>query len=104
MTKENNDARPIPATIEFHNRMDRRRRATEHILDEPYADSQILDESQRHGKPHQVIFKISPFAFKVLEETAALFTMNPNRYVKTILYRDLGLYHESMDQRRKKRQ
>lgn len=89
--------------IEYHTQPDKRKRATEHILDEPFADSQILDQSQRRGKDRQIIFKVSPFGFKVLEETAALWNMNPNRYVKTLVYEALGLYYEPMDQRRKKR-
>ena len=82
---------------------DHRKRAKEHLLNAPFVDSNNLGSFEKHGKVHQVQFKITPFAEKVASEVASLFGMSLSQYAKAVLYRDLGLIFEPVDRRRKRR-
>jgi hypothetical protein len=42
-----------------------------------------------------------PIAQDRLEKAAALFRMTPGEYTKAVLYRDLGIFDEPLDQRRR---
>jgi len=101
MSAKNGDK--TPETNEYHSHEDRRRRAKQRLLTSPYVSDDILGESQRHGKPHQVQFKITPFAEKVGREVAALFGMSLSQYTKALLYLNLGLIFEPVDRRRKRK-
>lgn len=94
---------PTLANDEYLNRVDRRRRPVEHALTAPFIESNNLEGPVRHGKVHQVQFKISPFAEKTGSEVAALFGMSLSQYAKALLYLNLGLVFEPIDRRRKKR-
>jgi hypothetical protein len=87
---------------EYLNRVDRRRRPVERALTAPFIESNNFEPSGRHGKVHQVQFKISPFAEKTGREVAALFNMSLSQYCKCLLYLNLGLVFEPVDRRRKK--
>jgi len=39
-------------------------------------------------------------AYERLKQVAELFNMEPSQYTKAVLYRELGLYEEPVDQRR----
>lgn len=94
-----------PDHNEYNDRADHRRRKPEHLLTAPYGESNNLEALQVHGKAHHpsVEFRISPFARKVGEETAALFGLSLSQYTKALLYQALGLTNESIDRRRKRR-
>lgn len=81
---------------------DRRRRAKQRLLTAPHVESNNFDYSEKHGKAHQVQFKVSPFVQKVGEEVAALFNLSLSQYCKALLYSNLGIF-ESIDRRRKRR-
>jgi hypothetical protein len=103
MTAKNNDTTPLPESSEYHNHEDRRRRAKQRLLTAPYIDSKNFEAFERHGKVHQVQFKITPFAHKIGIETAALFGMSLSQYCKALLYLNLGLVFEPVDRRRKRK-
>jgi hypothetical protein len=94
---------PTSGCNEYRSHGDRRKRAKERLLTSPHVSDDILGESQRHGKAHQVQFKISPFAQKVGEEIAALFNLSLSQYCKALLYLNLGLVGERLDRRRRPR-
>lgn len=63
-----------------------------------------MGTSEKYGKRHQVTFRITRLAKERLEEVAALFNnMKPSQYAKAVLYRDLGLFDEPLDHRRRPR-
>ena len=106
MSEENGDKTPYQGNSEYHNHVDRRRRAKQRLLTAPYVEPENFDHfnhSKPHGKVHQVQFKITPFAEKVGVEVAALFNMSLSQYTKAVLYLNLGLVFEPVDRRRKKR-
>jgi len=103
MSEENGDKTPYQGNSEYHNHVDRRRRAKQRLLTSPYVESNNFGSFKVHGKVHQVQFKITPFAEKVGREVAALFNMSLSQYTKAVLYLNLGLVFEPVDRRRKKR-
>jgi hypothetical protein len=103
LSDENSDKTSRLNSIEYPNHVDRRRRAKQRLLTAPYIDSKNFEAFERHGKVHQVQFKITPFAHKIGIETAALFGMSLSQYCKALLYLNLGLVFEPVDRRRKKR-
>jgi hypothetical protein len=106
MTKENDDKESTPSQDEYINRVDRRRRQKERLLNVPFIESDNLDPFERHGEDHtdrHVQFRISPFAEKVGSEVAALFGMSLSQYAKAVLYLNLGLVFEPIDRRRKRK-
>ena len=103
MSAKNSGKTPYQGNSEYHNHVDRRRRAKQRLLTSPYIADDNFCPFKRHEKPHQVQFKITPFAEKVGREVAALFNMSLSQYTKTVLYLNLGLVFEPVDRRRKKR-
>jgi hypothetical protein len=64
-----------------------------------------LDE--KYGKRRQITFRIGPLCQDRLSKAACLFNLKPCEYVKALLYKDLGIFDEPTDRRRrncKKRQ
>ena len=57
--------------------------------------------AEKYGKRIQITFRITPVAMDRLERAAALFRMTPGEYTKAVLYRDLGVWEEPLDQRRR---
>ncbi len=102
MTEENHRKASGTRGNEYINRVDRRHRTTERLLNAPYVDSNNLGTSRVHEKDH-VQFRISPFAKKVGDEVAALFGMSLSQYAKACLYLNLGLTAEPIDRRKKPR-
>lgn len=49
----------------------------------------------------QVSFRIGEHAWERLVEVARLFEMREGEYAKAVLYKDLGVYDERLDRRRK---
>jgi hypothetical protein len=97
------DETPTLSDNEYSNRVDRRRRQKERLLNSPYVESNNFDSPKLHGKDHHVQFRVSPFAEKVGSEVAALFCMSFSQYAKAVLYRDLGLVFEPIDRRKTRR-
>jgi len=60
-----------------------------------------LSIDEKYGKRRQITFRIGPIAQDRLQQASALFNMKPSEYAKAILYRDLGVFNESLDQRRR---
>ena len=56
---------------------------------------------EKYGKRIQITFRITPVAMDRLERAAGLFRMTPGEYTKAVLYRDLGVFEEPLDQRRR---
>jgi hypothetical protein len=103
MSDENSDKTSGLNSIEYHDHEDHRRHAKQRLLTSPYIADDNFCPFKKHEKPHQVQFKITPFAEKVGSEVAALFNMSLSQYTKTVLYLNLGLVFEPVDRRRKKR-
>ena len=57
--------------------------------------------AEKYGKRRQITFRIGPIAQDRLQQAATLFNMKPSEYVKAVLYRDLGIFNEPLDQRRR---
>jgi len=49
----------------------------------------------------QITFRITETAMLRLEAAAELFQLTPAQYAKAVLYKDLGLFNEPLDQRRR---
>jgi len=60
-----------------------------------------LGYAEKYGKRIQITFRITPVAMDRLERASALFRMTPGEYTKAVLYRDLGVWEEPLDQRRR---
>ena len=60
-----------------------------------------LDE--KYGPRRQITFRLGPLAQEKLEQIADLFHMKPSEYAKALIYRELGVFSESPDLRRKNR-
>jgi len=60
-----------------------------------------LGIDEKYGKRRQITFRIGPVAQDRLERAAALFNLKPSEYAKAILYKDLGIFDEPLDQRRR---
>jgi hypothetical protein len=103
MSDENSEKIPRLNSIEHHNHEDRRRRAKQRLLTSPYIADDNFCPFKKHEKPHQIQFKITPFAEKVGSEVAALFSMSLSQYCKAVLYLNLGLIFEPVDRRRKRK-
>ena len=57
--------------------------------------------SEKYGKRRQISFRIGPVAEDRLQRAAALFNLKPSQYVKALLYKDLGVFNEPLDMRRR---
>jgi len=96
-----------PGDREYRDHVDRRRRAKQRLLTAPYVEPENLGDLRLPGsmeKDHHpaVQFRISPFARRCGEETAALFGLSLSQYSKALLYQALGLTSEAIDRRRKR--
>ena len=60
-----------------------------------------LGIDEKYGKRRQITFRIGPVAQDRLKRAASLFNMKPTEYAKAILYKDLGIFDEPLDQRRR---
>jgi len=60
-----------------------------------------LRADEKYGKRRQITFRIGPLAQERLKQASALFNMKPCEYVKAVLYRDLAIFDEPLDQRRR---
>jgi len=60
-----------------------------------------LSPDEKYGKRRQITFRIGPIVQDRLERAAALFNMKPCEYAKALLYKDLGVFDEPLDQRRR---
>jgi len=50
-------------------------------------------------KRTQISFRLTERAYERLKQGAELFNMEPSQYTKAVLYRELGLFQEPIDQR-----
>jgi len=57
--------------------------------------------TEKYGKRRQITFRIGPIAEDKLRQVSALFDMKPSEYAKAVLYRDLGIFNEALDQRKR---
>jgi hypothetical protein len=62
-----------------------------------------LGALEKYGKRRQITFRIGPIAQERLQRVAELFNLRPSQYVKALLYKDLGIFNETLDQRRRPR-
>jgi len=60
-----------------------------------------LSLHEKYGKRRQITFRIGPIAQDRLDQAAVLFNMKPTEYAKAIIYKDLGVFDELLDQRRR---
>lgn len=60
-----------------------------------------MGNSKLHEKRRQISFRITEIAEDRLQKAAALFDMEPALYAKAVLYKDLGVFTEPLDQRRR---
>jgi len=60
-----------------------------------------MSPPDKYGKRRQITFRIGPIAEDRLRQVAALFNMKPAEYAKAVLYRELGVFNEPLDQRRR---
>jgi len=113
MTK-NSDKTPTPATSEKHRSKDTMDQAMENSMEKgaylTMNSAGIESRTQRirllkdHGKRRiQICFRITEKAWQRLVEVSRLFEMTDTDYAKAVLYKDLGVWTERLDYRRKKR-
>jgi hypothetical protein len=57
--------------------------------------------TEKYGKRRQITYRIGPIAEDKLRQVAALFGMKPSEYAKAVLYRDIGVFNEALDQRKR---
>jgi len=60
-----------------------------------------LSMDEKYGKRRQITFRIGPIAEDKLRQVAALFDKKPSEYAKAVLYRDIGVFNEALDQRKR---
>lgn len=60
-----------------------------------------MSPPDKYGKRRQITFRIGPIAQERLKQAAALFNMKPSQYAKAVIYKDLGVFNEPLDMRRK---
>jgi len=57
---------------------------------------------EKKDKRKQINFRIGPIAQDRLNKVAELFDMKPQQYIKALLYKDLGVFNEPLDRRKRK--
>jgi hypothetical protein len=62
-----------------------------------------LTIQEKYGPRRQITFRLGPIAQERLEQTSELFHMKPSEYAKALIYRELGVFDESPDLRRRKK-
>lgn len=55
----------------------------------------------KYGKRHQLTIRIGPIAVDRLKQVAETFDMKPATYVKALIYKDLGIFNEPLDRRKR---
>lgn len=60
-----------------------------------------MSSAQKYGKRHQISFRITELAWERLQEVAKLFGLSEPHYVKAMLYRELGLFSQPIDRRKR---
>jgi hypothetical protein len=59
----------------------------------------VFDKKEKRT---QISFRLTERAYYRLKQCADLFNMESSQYAKAVLYRELGLYEEPVDQRRRR--
>ena len=59
-----------------------------------------MDKKHRR---HQICIRIGPLANERLQQVAEMYDMKPRTYVKALLYKDLGIFNEPLDRRKRRR-
>lgn len=54
-------------------------------------------------KRHQICIRIGRLADERLRQIAEMFDMSPGTYIKALLYKDLGIFNEPLDRRKRRR-
>lgn len=57
---------------------------------------------EKKDKRKQINFRIGPIAQDRLNKVAELFDMKPQQYIKALLYKDLGVFNEPLDRRKRR--
>jgi hypothetical protein len=60
-----------------------------------------MGPDEKYGKRRQITFRIGPLCQERLEQAAALFNMEPSQFAKALIYKELGIFGEPLDQRRR---
>jgi len=60
-----------------------------------------LGKDEKYGKRMQVSFRITEVAKDRLEQVSRMFNMEGGEYAKAVLYRDLGIFSEPLDRRKR---
>ena len=114
MTTENNDKASTLGTSEKRRIKDTINKTTENIMEkEPFSimdfagneeNSQRIRLLRDHGKRRiQICYRVTERAWARLRELAQLFQMQEAEYCKAVLYKDLGIWTERLDYRKKRR-
>jgi hypothetical protein len=61
----------------------------------------LSTEYDKGQKRRQITFRIGPLCLERLEKVAELFNMTASQYAKAILYREMQVFSESPDNRRR---
>ena len=61
----------------------------------------LLKDQPDEKRRLQVCFRVTEKAWERLVQTARLFEMRESEYAKAVVYRDLGVYGERIDRRRR---
>ena len=114
MTTENNDKASTLGTSEKRRIKDTINKTTENIMEKQAKltmncagdeeNSQRIRLLRNHGKRRlQICYRITEVAWRRLTELAQLFQMQEAEYAKACLYKDLGVWTERLDYRKKRR-
>jgi hypothetical protein len=110
MRVENLSSQPIPATSKERRSKDAMDEGMEKQADLTMDCAGIDQKSQRvqllrdHGKRRiQICFRITEKAWDRLVLISRLFGMKDSDYAKAVLYKDLGVWTERLDYRRRKK-
>ena len=60
-----------------------------------------MGSEEKYGKRRQITFRLGPLTQERLEQAAKLFNLRPAEYAKRVIMRDLGVFNESPDLRRR---
>ena len=60
-----------------------------------------MSPEEKYGKRRQITFRIGPVCQDRLNQAASLFNLKPCEYVKALMYKDLGIFDEPTDRRRR---
>lgn len=60
-----------------------------------------MGTAEKYGKRRQITFRIGELCQERLAQVAELYHMRPCEYVKSLLYKDLQIFNEKLDGRRR---